>query len=151
MTSNRNAPLPPIRKPGAQPGNHNAYKHGRYARTGELATQLFFPAGSTNARRRHVIVPRESLRSKVSQRVTGGIPEDPPSGYAGKTIFVEGVSVRVPTSAEIARLETLSSEEFLAEVKRLWVIMAFDALKFPGLPLKDVLYLVRKIIKWRKL
>jgi hypothetical protein len=33
MISNPNPSVPPKRVPGAQPGNHNAYKHGRYARS----------------------------------------------------------------------------------------------------------------------
>ncbi len=127
------------RKPGAQPGNHNAYKHGRYARTPDLATQLFSSALGPHGRCRPVIIPRLVLRG------TSSLPRG-----AVKQILVEGVLVKVPTSAELVRLQTLPTEEFLVEVKRLWVIMALDALKFPDLPLKDVLFFVRKIIKWSR-
>jgi hypothetical protein len=65
-----------------------------------------------------------------------------------KTILVEGVPVRIPTHEEIAWLDTLPTAEFLAEMKRIWVIMAIDTLQFPDLPLKDVLYLARRIAEW---
>jgi hypothetical protein len=120
------------RKPGGQPGNHNAQKHGRYARTPDLATQLFFPAS------KYVRTHRDGVLSH-SQRTS-----------FMRTILIEGVPVRVPSSAEMATLNTLPTEEYLARVKRLWVIMALDLLKHPDLPIKDVLYLVRKIIMWSK-
>ncbi len=124
----------------------------------DLATQLFFPAGKTRPSTHPVILSHDSSHSRLPHphvtplggRVTGAIPVRPASRDAWKTVLVEGVPVRVPTRAEMDWLITLPTEEYLVEVKRIWVIMALDTLKVPGLPMKDVLYLVRKIIRWSK-
>ena len=96
---------PSKRKPGAQPGNRNAYKHGLYART--------------------ATAPREPMAP-------------PKHGFYSHNF----------TPEEIASLDAIPPDQYLAHVKSALLILVVDLLNQPGLSTRQRFLILKTITRF---
>jgi len=98
MTPQNKAPQPPKRKPGAQPGNRNALKHGYYSRLFKQREGEIFSALSIEDIQEEIELTRVNNR-----RVLRAMSEDPDITYDQILAGVRAISMGSALIASLNR------------------------------------------------